>query len=43
MDEVEDIHREKIDKTKNIVFVKSKQNIHSAISLSQYIYIMAVH
>jgi hypothetical protein len=38
MEEVEDIHREKIDKTKNIVFVKSKQNIHSAISLSQYIY-----
>ena len=38
-DQVEDIHKEKIDKMKkNIVFVTSKQNIDSVISLSQYIY-----
>ena len=38
-DQVEDTHKEKIDKmNKNIVFVTSTQNIDSAISLSQYIY-----
>ena len=43
-DQVEDIHKEKIDKMKkNIVFVTSKQNIDSVISLSQYIYITGLY